>query len=1049
MRRSAIQTLIIALIFSGAPSLAQEVNFAIVKSASENMSTQVLNMTQDAQGFLWFSTQRGLFRYDGASYVGYHHEPSNPHSPAQETIECLTADSAGFIWSAPQWMGLDRLDPASGTFRHFRHDPTNPASLGNDSVMALLTDREGTLWIGTYQGLDRLDKGASDFVHYRHDPNDPSSLSFNAVRSLYEDRQGTLWVGTGSVFNQGNPRFKSAGGLNKLNRATGKFTRYVNDADDSLTLTDNRIRTIFEDSRGTFWVGSAGDGLHTMDREKGTFKRHRFDPLHPDKLSRPALKPALFWSEDHIAFITEDHTGKILIGTFSAGIHVYDPLTKKVAWYGTDKKASGKLEDELFWTAYKTRDNTVWISSWGSNLYKIASGQNPVSYNNTNRITIGFVEDDDHNLWIGTNEGLFCKDKTGNEVQYLVSPQDPTSLTNLTFPIDKDGDRLLVQSTFGLYFFDVQKRQYTRFLHYDPNNPNSVPSDTIPRVRKTTEGNLWIATYKGLAFWNATSGAVKRFLNDPHDSTSLINNQVVWIEFDSNKNLWIGTTGGLCKLETSTERFKRYPAIVGVLNIMEDSKGNLWVGGQDGLFKYDAGKDVFTKFKDEFFILPPQLQAGWLMEDQQNNFWMGTSEGIVQLRTGNNLRPVVFGKPFGVDGLRLTGGYVRQDGTLVFGEAAGYFEINPALLTPNNSFHQVAITHFSLNNEPMLPGTGILFEALVNTKEIKLAHNQNTFAFEFAGIDFNSERQAPHLVYMLENYDNTWRKAGSEKTGHYFNVPAGTYRFKVRAFDAIGNAVEKTMVIIITPPWWRSWWAYSLLFIVMGTTAYAAYSGRVAKLKEQQATQIRVMVATQEQERKRISRDLHDGVGTRLSALKMFVSTLHEKAALQNDKEMTTLAKSSEQFITEVISDVRSLLLNLSPSVLEEFGYVTAVEGLINKLNETKQTSFSLTLFGMENRLQQDYELALYRITQELINNALKHAEAKHVTLQIGRRDNKIILMIEDDGKGFDVTAHRHGYGLQNLAARTKLMQGIITIDSIPSKGTSVSIEIPYEFNTP
>ena len=134
------------------------------------------------------------------------------------------------------------------------------------------------------------------------------------------------------------------------------------------------------------------------------------------------------------------------------------------------------------------------------------------------------------------------------------------------------------------------------------------------------------------------------------------------------------------------------------------------------------------------------------------------------------------------------------------------------------------------------------------------------------------------------------------------------------------------------------------------------------------------------------------------------------------------------------MQDVRQLLLNLSPTVLEEFGYTTAVEGLVNKINETKQIHFDLVVFGMNQRLQKEYELALYRITQELINNVLKHAEAKHVSLQIGQRDEKIILMMEDDGKGFDVSAHKDGYGLNNLDARTKLMQGTMTIDSQPVK---------------
>ena len=139
--------------------------------------------------------------------------------------------------------------------------------------------------------------------------------------------------------------------------------------------------------------------------------------------------------------------------------------------------------------------------------------------------------------------------------------------------------------------------------------------------------------------------------------------------------------------------------------------------------------------------------------------------------------------------------------------------------------------------------------------------------------------------------------------------------------------------------------------------------------------------------------------------------------------------------------------MNLSPTVLEEFGYTTAVEGLVNMINGTKHIYFNLVIFGMNHRLQKDYELALYRITQELINNVLKHAEAKQVSLQIGQRDEKIILMMEDDGKGFDVDLHKDGYGLHNLEARTKLMQGSMTIDSKPGCGTSVLIEIPYNLN--
>src|SRR4030095_14825744 len=164
--------------------------------------------------------------------------------------------------------------------------------------------------------------------HYENDPNDPSSLSCNTVRALYEDKQGTLWVGTGSAFYGENPGYEGNGGLNKLNKETGKFIRYMHDEKDPHSLIDNRVRAIFEDSRGNFWVGTAGDGLHTMDRSKGTFERHLYDPSHPDKLSRPPIKKIYPDVVDHITFITEDIKGRIWIGTLEGGINVYAPSTQ-------------------------------------------------------------------------------------------------------------------------------------------------------------------------------------------------------------------------------------------------------------------------------------------------------------------------------------------------------------------------------------------------------------------------------------------------------------------------------------------------------------------------------------------------------------------------------------------------------------------------------------------------------------------------------------------------------------------------------------------------
>src|SRR5687768_16425650 len=254
-------------------SVAQDIHFNLVTRWQDDLGGAVLGMTQDAQGFLWFSTENGLYKYDGYKYSAYRNEPLNPNSPAANNIWSVAADKAGYIWSAPIRSGLDRLDPATGVFTHFRHSNNDPTSLASDTVFAIMQDHEGTIWIGTNAGLDRFDNKTNKFFHYSNKANDPLTISCDVVMSIYEDKQGTIWIGTGTTFNE----YDSCGGLNKLDKKTGKFTRYLHNNKDKHSLIDNRVRAIFEDSRGNFWVGTAGEGLHTMDRTKGTFERHLYD----------------------------------------------------------------------------------------------------------------------------------------------------------------------------------------------------------------------------------------------------------------------------------------------------------------------------------------------------------------------------------------------------------------------------------------------------------------------------------------------------------------------------------------------------------------------------------------------------------------------------------------------------------------------------------------------------------------------------------------------------------------------------------------------------
>ncbi|WP_373495419.1 two-component regulator propeller domain-containing protein, partial [Aquiflexum sp.] len=261
---------------------AQQITFNKVVLPTGDSHGGVGGFAQDKNGYMWIATKGGLFKYDGYRFKIFNNDPSDPLSLVNNRLENIYVDRQGIIWIISWMDGLDRLDPSTETFTHYRHDPENPNSLSSDTIRSIIHDQDGIFWIGTTSGLDRYDPKSGEFQNFSHNPKDSTSLSCNRVRMLYEDREGTLWVGTGSAWN-GEGGETDEGGLNRFDKKTGTFKRYLHDPDNLQSLINNKVSSLFEDSRGTFWIGTAGDGLHTMDRENGIFQRHRHDPAQPDK----------------------------------------------------------------------------------------------------------------------------------------------------------------------------------------------------------------------------------------------------------------------------------------------------------------------------------------------------------------------------------------------------------------------------------------------------------------------------------------------------------------------------------------------------------------------------------------------------------------------------------------------------------------------------------------------------------------------------------------------------------------------------------------------
>ena len=216
------------------------------------------------------------------------------------------------------------------------------------------------------------------------------------------------------------------------------------------------------------------------------------------------------------------------------------------------------------------------------------------------------------------------------------------------------------------------------------------------------------------------------------------------------------------------------------------------------------------------------------------------------------------------------------------------------------------------------------------------------------------------------------------------------------------------------------------------------------RINQHQEALLNAIVNAQEEERKRIAGELHDGLGGLLSTVKVNLDNVKNTYVPTKENDSKLLIKSIS-LVDEVCSDLRTISHNMMPGVLVKLGLVAAVNDFVDKVGESNAFNINFETVGLEERMDGTIEIVLYRVIQEAINNIIKHADAKSVNIQIVMHENNLTVMIEDDGKGFDIKNIReqNGIGLKNIESRVKYLNGSVVFDSTPGRGANVIIEIP------
>ncbi|MCB0775937.1 MAG: hypothetical protein KDB99_06385, partial [Chitinophagaceae bacterium] len=816
MKGSIQLPVVLLMLFACLTTIGQKPEITPVPFPYKEFPTLIIGMAQDARGYIWLAdNSQGLFRYDGIKLTSYRSEPGNPNSLVSDVLECVAASPDGTIWIGSFSNGLSQFNPITETFITFKHDDADPQSLRSDFIRAIVCDSAGGAWIGTAKGIDYFDPATRTFKHQFTNDGDEKYLQEDHVRSLYMDREGVLWAGCGSTFNADG---KTTGGLFKIDIKQQSVKRFLHSSSEN-SLMDNRVKAILEDSKGNFWVGTAGDGLHTMDRNTGTFTRHRYDPANLKKLSRPPLGDMYDYTSDFITSLLEDNQGRIWIITTQGGINCFDPEKNIVQHYGTNEAGAFYIFRNDFWSGLKTKDGQLWLSGWTNRqpddqLLKINTDSRKFTKQSLNKAIYAFAEDKEKNIYMAASRSVIRMNASGSYDTILkLNQYIPIDKTRITDVETGTGNNLWISSGAGLFQYNLATKDLRVFT---PAQKRGLESYQINSTYELNKDSILVGTQTGLYLLDLPAN---RFLKlGTNDDKIGVNKELIVRDIfrDAHQNIWIiAPVVVLMRLDIRTMKFYKYswgnvPAD-NVYSMVDDPATGLYIGTwRSGLRHYNTSTDQFESVTDNSGMLKSQTQVFSVTAGKNKDLWLEVDEGIIHFHpeTGTSS---IYGGSWGFDIHQITHyGFFRSSaGDYYKGTQYGYLSFRPSDFENEGKIKiEPFIGKLLVNNKVM--------EAFsAGYKKLNLGFQENNIAFELGYINFLSDPADQYLQYNLEGYDEGWRSGENGELVNYYKVSPGKYNFRLKGMDMYGKWTEINLPVVISPPWYKTWWAYTLIALLI------------------------------------------------------------------------------------------------------------------------------------------------------------------------------------------------------------------------------------------
>ncbi len=967
----------------------------------------------------------------------------------QGVNNCVYKDSRGFVWIS-SFDGLNRFDGLD--CKKFYSSPKEKEGLKGTLFLNILEDKNNNLWIGSNAGLDFYDRKADSFSCYRIDVLSPGD---QFCSPFYIDGQNKIWIQSGTGIFTFDPVAKKFTQLNSVAAGNSliiktvpqqlyqplkklmivsnssnllwegvvKNSSQVQWTQHALPIEQVSARTMIAADEYNYWLGT----------DKGLFRLYVKDTVIRVNKSEAAWR--LNISSLHI-----DKTGALWIGSFDDGLYKMDTASNVLQHYSSKENSPYALSGNRIVNVYSDDNRNLWVSVWGKGVDYANLDKFHFNHYLTKAETLAAGTDNFIRSVISVNDEIWCATQLGGIVVLdsarqikQVIKELPTSAEHLCVVDNK----IWIASFSGLYAADIKTKQVTKINFPNVTIKNQKASQ-FNYIHPLKNGDVLLSSNAGLFIVKYEHQQYKLLEVKGSNSTDVYLTSYE----DANGKIYLSKAFkglGVYRLQDdSLVGIKQFPMQASIKCFAETGDSSIWIGSTVGLIHFNKITTAISKVFTTSDGLNNQYIYGVIPDGKY--LWLSTNAGISRFNPSNREIKVFSA----ADGLQSneynTYAFCKaHDGTFYFGGVNGLNGFRPAELRPFNTPPVITLTQLQVNDS--------VYHSPINFSELSqldLEYNQNTVSFQFTVIDY-VDASATRISYMLQGYDKTWVNAANKALIRYGKLPPGHYVLKVKAYNADGvmaKAIYELSLSVATP-WWQSWWFRLMMIAIASTLIILAVQQYLNRRLQEQRTQLEKELAV-EQERIRLARELHDGLGSMLSGIK------HSFSAIKNDIELP--GEKEQQFdytinkLDDSIKDLRAVSHTMFSAELLQDGLDAAIKNYCSAVSTASQLNIVFENLVQDSpAIKGETAFHIFRIVQELVQNVIRHSGSKSAIVQLTCNERVVSLTVEDDGVGFDMQSEKikKGIGLKNIASRVKNLRGKLDIQSAPGKGTSVFIEVP------